>query len=234
MLEITGQLVEGRFLKRLNRFEAIVNIDGVDSLTHVPNTGRLKELLVEDARVFVRKYDSTTRKTKYGLLLVERNNILISIDSANVPNKIVFEALMNRQLKQFERFQNVHREITVGSSRFDFALTNDEEEYFIEVKGVTLVEEGKAYFPDAPTVRGTRHLEELTHLKQQGKGAGVIFIIQREDAEAIMPNDRTDKDFGQMLRKAFQAGVEMWAYRCSISQSSIDIFSEVPVILPAF
>ncbi|WP_094548577.1 DNA/RNA nuclease SfsA [Petroclostridium xylanilyticum] len=230
-MQIEGQLVEGKFRKRLNRFEAIVNIDGVDNLVHVPNTGRLKELLVDDAAVLVRKFNNSNRKTQFGLLLVKKDGVWVSIDSANVPNRIVFEMLKQKKFSQFSEYKQIKKEVSVGNSRFDFGLFSQDKEYYIEVKGVTLVEARKAYFPDAPTARGTKHLEELTQLKLEGKGTGVIFIIQREDADAIMPNDRTDKDFGIALRKACQAGVNLWAYRCIIDSRQIVLDREIPVVL---
>lgn len=231
VLKIEGRVVEGRFIKRLNRFEAIIRIEGQEHLVHVPNTGRLKELLVKGATVLVKEFDNPNRKTKYGLLLVHQNGIWISIDSANVPNKIVCEGLESKKFEQFKAYETFKREITVGSSRFDFGLFSEGAEYYIEVKGVTLVENRQAYFPDAPTIRGTKHLLELTELKRQGKGAGVIFIIQRQDADVITPNDRTDTAFGSALRDAYQAGVDLWAYRCVVSPEQIIMQSKIPVRL---
>ncbi len=231
ILQIEGQVAEGVFIKRLNRFEAIVNVEGDEHLVHVPNTGRLKELLVEKAKVLVRKFDSLKRKTKYGLLLVCKDGIWVSIDSANVPNKIVYEALLQHKLSQFKGYSHIKKEIAVGSSRFDFGLFLQQQEYYIEVKGVTLVEDRKAYFPDAPTTRGSKHLKELIALKRQDKGAGVIFIVQRQDAEVMMPNDRTDQVFGSYLREAHRTGVDLWAYRCAIDRSQIIIDREIPVVL---
>ncbi|MGE4283062.1 MAG: DNA/RNA nuclease SfsA, partial [Clostridia bacterium] len=195
-VHIEGIVAEGLFVIRLNRFEAIIDINGNDELVHVPNTGRLRELLLPGVRVLVRGFNNPKRKTRFGLLLVEKEGIWISIDSANVPNRIVHEALINKEISRFKRFEQIKREVTMGKSRFDFALFSTNQEYFLEVKGVTLVENSKAYFPDAPTERGTRHLNELIQLKESGKGAGVIFIIQRQDADMITPNDRTDKAFG--------------------------------------
>ncbi|MCX7922897.1 MAG: DNA/RNA nuclease SfsA [Clostridia bacterium] len=230
-LLIHGPLAEGRFKERLNRFEAIVDIDGIPELVHVPNTGRLKELLVGDAEVIVRKYDNPDRKTRFGLLLVLKDGVWVSIDSANVPNKIVYEALERRELAPFSQYQSFKREVTVDNSRFDFALFSSEQDYFIEVKGVTLVDNRTALFPDAPTSRGRKHLEELIELKRNGKGAGVVFIIQRQDADIFIPNDITDKDFGRLLRKAYAEGVELYAYRCRVNCTEIAIECEVPVIL---
>ncbi|NLL05452.1 MAG: DNA/RNA nuclease SfsA [Clostridiaceae bacterium] len=232
-MNIEGELVKGRFIKRLNRFEAVVEIDGVQELVHVPNTGRLRELLTENTMVLLRKYDKKDRKTKFGLLLVMKDEVWVSIDSANVPNKIVYEALNNKAFEQFSGYSEIRREVTMLNSRFDFGLYDGEHEYYIEVKGVTLVEDRQAFFPDAPTTRGTRHLEELMQIKLSGKGAGVIFIIQREDADVIKPNDRTDKEFGNALRNAKKAGVDLFSYVCEIDveQRQINIIRSIPVIL---
>jgi len=232
-MKIEGKLVEARFIKRLNRFVAVVEVDGEQQTVHVPNTGRLRELLVEGAAVLLRRYSSPNRKTQFGLLLVKYGDIWVSIDSANVPNKIVHEALLEGYFQQFRSYRSICREVTMNKSRFDFGLFSGDSEYYIEVKGVTLVENRQAYFPDAPTVRGTRHLEELTQLRLVGKGAGVIFLIQREDADVIRPNDRTDKNFGDALRKAHAAGVDLLAYTCRIDviQKRIDIARQVPVLV---
>lgn len=232
-MRIEGELVTGRFIKRLNRFEAVVEVEGVQELVHVPNTGRLKELLTEGAVVQLRKFDNLHRKTKFGLLLVKKGEVWVSIDSANLPNKIVYEALKNNTFEQFGAYSEIRREVTMLNSRFDFGLFGDGCEYYIEVKGVTLVEDRQAFFPDAPTTRGTRHLEELVEIKLSGRGAGVIFIVQREDADVIKPNDRTDKAFGMALRNAKKAGVELFAYVCKIDvgQRQVNIIRSIPVVL---
>lgn len=231
-MKIEGILTEARFIKRLNRFEATVEIDGAEQLAHVPNTGRLRELLVAGATVLVRKFCSPSRKTQFGLILVKKDGIWVSIDSANVPNRIMYEALIQKRFEQFRSYREIRREVAIYNSRFDFGLFSDDHEYYIEVKGVTLVEDRQAYFPDAPTTRGTRHLEELTRLRLAGKGAGVVFIIQREDADIIRPNDITDKDFGNALRKAQKAGVDLQAYVCKIDVDlkQIDIVRQIPVV----
>ena len=235
-MNIEGELVKGRFIKRLNRFEAVVEIVGDQELVHVPNTGRLRELLTENAVVLLRKYDKQGRKTKFGLLLVKKDEVWVSIDSANVPNKIVHEGLKNKAFEQFSGYSEIRREVTMLNSRFDFGLYAGGNEYYIEVKGVTLVEGRQAFFPDAPTTRGTKHLEELTQIKMSGMGAGVVFIIQREDADVIRPNDMTDKEFGNALRNAKEAGVDLFSYVCKIDveQRQINIIRSIPVILESF
>lgn len=149
---------------------------------------------------------------------------------------ILTEARFVKRLNRFEEFRSysdIRREVTMGNSRFDFGLFSDDSEYYIEVKGVSLVEDRQAFFPDAPTTRGTRHLEELTRLRLEGKGAGVIFMILREDADLIRPNDRTDKAFGNALRNAHKAGVELYAYVCRVDTEAgeINIVRQLPVVL---
>lgn len=230
-MKLEGCFTEGRFLVRLNQFEAKVEIDGREELVHVPNTGRLRELLVPGAKVLLRCFDSKTRKTAFGLLLVQKDGIWVSIDSANVPNRIVHDALLQGELPYYAGCTGINREVTAGQSRFDFGLLLHEQVCFIEVKGVTLVDHRVARFPDAPTVRGTRHLEELTALRQEGFHAGVIFIIQREDADTFMPNDATDKEFGKALRRAGDAGIPMWAYTCIVNQQEIRLDREIKIVI---
>ncbi|NMB33562.1 MAG: DNA/RNA nuclease SfsA [Clostridium sp.] len=232
-MKIEQKLYNARFIKRLNRFEALVEVEGVEQLTHVPNTGRLKELLLEGAEVMVGGFDKPERKTRYGLLLVRKGDVWVSIDSANVPNKIMHEALLQKEIDIYGDYDEVRREVTISNSRLDFGLFKDNKEYYIEVKGVTLVEGRQALFPDAPTVRGTRHIEELIRIKLEGKGAGVVFIIQRDDADILKPNDTTDRKFGDSLRKAEDMGVDIHAYTCRIDVKSgrIDIARQIPVSL---
>ncbi|WP_265446194.1 DNA/RNA nuclease SfsA [Acetivibrio straminisolvens] len=232
-MRIEGELVEAKFIKRLNRFVAVVEVDGVRELAHVPNTGRLKELLEEEAVVMVRKHDGADRKTRFGLILARKNGIWVSIDSANVPNRIMHEALIQGKFEKFCGYSEIRREVTVLNSRFDFGLFSEEKEYYIEVKGVTLVEDRQGFFPDAPTKRGTRHLEELAEIRQNGREAGVVFIVQREDADVVRPNDRTDKDFANALKAAAEAGVDLMAYVCKVDveERRMDIVREIPVVL---
>lgn len=230
-MKIEGILTQARFIKRLNRFEALIEIGGEQHHAHVPNSGRLRELLTEGATILAREFDNPGRKTRFGLLLARKDGIWVSVDSSNMPNKIVHETLTQGGFGQFRDFGVMRREVVMGGSRFDFGLFADGREYYLEVKGVSLVEGRIAYFPDAPTERGARHLEELTRLKRDGKGAGVIFVVQREDADAVRPNDRTDKAFGNALRAAREAGVGLWAYTCRIDPEAgfICIDREIPV-----
>jgi len=134
-MRIEGELVKAKFVKRLNRFVALVEVDGVQEFAHVPNTGRLKELLVDGAAVMVRKYDKTDRKTRFGLILVRKNGIWVSIDSANAPNRIMYEALVQGKFDKFRDYSEIRREVTVLNSRFDFGLFSEGKEYYMKLKG---------------------------------------------------------------------------------------------------
>ena len=164
-------------------------------------------------------------------MAVYKEEKLISIDS-QIPNKVVDEALRNQKIKGLEEYTNILREKTFGKSRFDFKISTEEgKEYFLEVKGVTLEEEGYARFPDAPTERGARHLLELVEAKKQGYGAGAMFLIQLEDVNKFSPNDIRDKEFGEALRFAKENGVDIFAYNCIVTEDGIEINQPVEIIL---
>lgn len=225
------RIIKAEFISRPNRFYATVRLYGEDIKVHVPNTGRCKELLIPGCTVFLREENNPTRKTPYDLIAVYKEEKLISIDS-HIPNKVVDEALKNKKIHGLEKYTNILREKTFGKSRFDFKISTEyNEEYFLEVKGVTLEKEGYSRFPDAPTERGARHLLELVEAKKQGYGAGVIFLIQVEDVNKFSPNDETDKSFGEALRYAKENGVDVFAYNCKITEESIEINNEVTIIL---
>ena len=223
-------IVKAEFINRPNRFYSNVILDEKEIKVHVPNTGRCKEILIEGCTVFLREESNPTRKTPYDLIAAFKGEKLISIDS-HIPNKVVEEALINKRIKGLEKYNTILREKTFENSRFDFKISNDEEEYFLEVKGVTLEENGYARFPDAPTERGSKHLGELVKAKRQGYGAGVIFLIQIEDVTKFSPNDATDRKFGDTLRYAKENGVEVFAYNCKVTEDSITLKEPVEIIL---
>ena len=219
------------FTRRPNRFQGYVLIDGMEELVHVPNTGRCKEILIPGCRVLLRAEDGANRKTRFSLIAGYKGNKLINIDS-QAPNKIVEEALNNKKIEGLEKYNKVCREKTFGKSRFDFKLSNDQgDEYYLEVKGVTLEENGHSRFPDAPTERGRKHLLELIDVINTKKGAGVIFVIQMEGINSFSPNDETDKSFGDALRFAKENGVDIFAYSCKVTEKSIELDKPVDIIL---
>ena len=228
-------LVEGRFIRRLNRFAALVDVNRREHLAHIPNSGRLGELLVPGYRVLLAPAPpdaAPARKTAYDLALVDANGALASAD-ARLPNKLVAEALAAGRLPSFAAYAAVHPEKTYGDSRLDFLLQSDHppRSCYLETKSVTLVENGIARFPDAPTLRGVKHLRSLMHAVAAGHDAAVIFVIQRADARAFAPHDTADPLLGAALRSAIAAGVTAHAYRCQVDETAITLANPVPLLL---
>ena len=216
------------FLRRPNRFIAHIEVDGREEVCHVKNTGRCRELLTDRAAIYVEHHDNPNRKTKYSLIAVEKGDLLINMDS-QAPNKVVGEWILEKE--PFGKVKLLKPECTYGSSRFDFYLETEAEKIFIEVKGVTLEEDGIVRFPDAPTERGIKHLEELCACVEAGYKAAVIFVVQMEGMQHFEPNDRTHPQFGEALRQARKAGVEVLAYECKVMPSSLEITKSIPVML---
>ena len=222
-----SKMVSGQFLSRPNRFIAHILIAGKEEICHVKNTGRCRELLQPDAKVWCLDAPSPTRKTRYDLICVEKGNRLINMDS-QAPNKAAGEWLAGGGLGHIE---NLRAETIHGSSRFDFSFTKDGKPCFLEVKGVTLETDGVCAFPDAPTERGAKHLRGLTKLAQEGFGAYVLFVIQMADVKHLFPNDATDPEFGKALREAAANGVQVLAVDCHVTIDEMNIRSFVPVVL---
>jgi sugar fermentation stimulation protein A len=224
------KIIRGRFIKRPNRFIAHVDINGEEVIVHVPNTGRCKEILIEGCTILLKKSDNPNRKTKYSLLGAYKNDKIIHIDSQE-PNKVVEEALFMQRIEKLKKYHKIEREKKYGNSRFDFRLSNENEEYYLEVKGVTLELDGICKFPDAPTQRGTKHLLELIDVVESGRGAGVIFLIQMDDIIYFTPHKDMDKNFSDALIKCRENGVDIFAYKCKIGEDFIELYEEVDVVL---
>ena len=220
-------MVPGKFLCRPNRFVAHVLIDGNVEIVHVKNTGRCRELLPEGAQVWCQKSDNPNRKTKYDLICVQKGNRLINMDS-QAPNGAVGEWLRGGGFG--EVFQ-VRPEVKFENSRFDFAFQKNGRPCFMEVKGVTLENDGVCAFPDAPTIRGAKHLQELIRAVEAGYDAYVLFVIQMSDVKYLHPNDATDPAFSQALRRASNAGVKVMAMDCRVTCDSMELQNEVMVSL---
>lgn len=221
-------VIKGIFIERPNRFIAFVQLGNDIVKCHVKNTGRCRELLVFGAKVILEPSQNPDRKTKYSLVAVYKNERLINIDS-QAPNKVVFEAL--KQGKIFDGVTCVKPEYKYHNSRFDFLMEKKEEKWFIEVKGVTLERDGVVLFPDAPTQRGVKHLNELIHGMQDGYFGSVIFVIQMEGVKYFKPNIETHPQFGKTLRAAKNAGVKIFAYDCIVSDNAMEIGNPVNVIV---
>lgn len=209
---------KARFISRPNRFIAIVEIDGQKEICHVKNTGRCKELLIAGSKVFVQEAKSDTRKTKYDLIGVYKGERLINIDS-QAPNKIFHEWVLSCDF--FEDIRLLKPEYKYNNSRFDFYIETGNRKIFVEVKGVTLEEDGVALFPDAPTARGIKHLTELSRSMEDGYEAYLFFIIQMKDVQYFTPNYKTHPAFGESLSKAAKLGVKVIAFDCEVAADAI-------------
>lgn len=216
------------FLERPNRFIAKVLIDNTEETVHVKNTGRCKELLIEGAKVYLSVSDNDKRKTKYDLIAVEKITengvILVNMDS-QIPNDVVGEWLPDSKL--FSRTAIFKREVKFGNSRFDFYVEDGERKVFIEVKGVTLENNGVASFPDAPTQRGVKHIKELISCLENGFEAYIIFVVQMKGVKCFEPNEGNHKEFADVLNCAKKQGVNVLVYDCIVTPDSIKIDSRI-------
>lgn len=215
----------GIFIDRPNRFIAHVAINGQIETVHVKNTGRCRELLPSGARVYCQRCDNPARKTQYDLIAVEKGERIINMDS-QAPNAAVMEWLRSGGLGEVE---NLRSETVHGDSRFDFSFLKEGKQCYLEVKGVTLENDGVCAFPDAPTQRGTKHLRGLIRVAEAGDGAYVLFVIQMERAKYLHPNDDTDPQFAQALRQAAEHGVKVLAVECDVAPNRMKITKFVPI-----
>ena len=224
-------VIAATFLSRPNRFIAYVDINGAHTLTHVKNTGRCKELLVPGCRVYLAFSDNPARKTQYDLIAVEKalqneESLLINMDS-QIVNDVVDEWLRSGGL--FSPNATIRREISHGTSRFDFYVEDGERKVFLEVKGVTLESDGIARFPDAPTERGVKHVRELISCVNAGYEAYIIFVVQMKGIRYFCPNDDMQPVFGEVLREAKQKGVNLLAFDCLVERDSISLDHPIPI-----
>jgi len=223
-----GVVVPGTFLSRPNRFIAHVETAEGPQICHVKNTGRCRELLVPGCRVYLEQSNNPARKTKYDLIAVEKGDLLINMD-AQAPNKVFREWAESGGFDP--AVTAVRPEYTYGGSRLDFCLETPRGLHLVEVKGVTLEEDGAARFPDAPTERGVKHIRELQRAVSQGLDATLCFVIQMKGIRSVAPNDGTHPAFGAALREAAAAGVRVAAWDCDVTPDSLTIRRPVPVIL---
>ncbi len=231
-MPLPGPLLEARFLQRPNRFLAQVQLGSKTVWAHVPDPGRLHELLLPQAQVLLRENHSRQRKTRYSMVMVRQGETLISIDS-QLPNRFLRHCFDQQLIPDWLGWEVLRQEVTQGRSRFDFLLGRGRSEMLVEVKSATLVEEGIARFPDAVTARGARHVRHLAELKREGKNTAVFFLIQREDARAFEPHWERDPVFAEELQKAVAAGVELKVYTSRLSPGWMSLGEEVPVNLEA-
>ncbi len=228
-MRLYRNLTQCRFLCRVNRFIAKCMVDGLEETVHVKNTGRLRELLTPDVLCWLEKSANPARKTAYDLVAVEKDGRTVNIDS-QAPNLIAREWV--EQGGWGGELQDIRSEFVHGDSRFDLTYLHGGKRGLIEVKGVTLFDErGLAVFPDAPTTRGAKHLRGLTEAAASGMEAGLLFVIMKEDAVGLIPNDATDPGFSAALREAKQAGVRIEAVVCRVSSDTVEALRTVPVLL---
>ena len=220
-------MVPGVFLARPNRFIAHIEIDGQVEICHVKNTGRCRELLPQGATVWCQRSFNPSRKTKFDLITVKKGERLINMDS-QAPNAAAKEWLLGGGLGPIS---DLKAEDTHGDSRFDFSFTQNGRRCSLEVKGVTLENDGVCAFPDAPTERGVKHLKGLAKAAQEGFGVFVLFVIQMSDVKYLHPNDDTDPAFGSALRQAAATGVTILAMDCAVTEDTMTIRQPVLVKL---
>ena len=227
------EIQKGRFLRRPNRFIAIIEVNGTEETVHVKNTGRCRELLLPDATVYLSVSDNPARKTRYDLIAVEKKKadgsfLLINMDS-QIPNDVAEEWLRRSDL--FSKNAIIRREVTYGNSRFDFYIEDGNRKAFLEVKGCTLESDGIALFPDAPTERGVKHLRELAACTLNGFEAYVLFVIQMKGVTSFSPNDSMHRAFGDALREAEKNGVKVLAMDCKVLPDRISVDMPIPICL---
>ena len=221
-----GKVVQGRFLSRPNRFIALVEINGAETVCHVKNTGRCRELLRPGAAVYLERSENPARRTAFDLIAVDKDGLLVNMD-AQAPNRVFGEFARTFDSTAVD----VKPEFVYGASRLDFCLERPEGLHLVEVKGVTLEREGHCLFPDGPTERGVRHLHELMRAVTEGHRATVFFVLQMAGMTDFAPNDDTHPAFGAALRQAAEAGVHVAAYGCRVTPDTLELDRPVPVIL---
>jgi len=229
-MRIADRVKEATFITRRNRFACLVRLSGRQESVYLPNSGRLDSVLFPGQTVFLADRPSVSRTTQYDLIAASLRGVFVSAD-ARVPSMVFREAVMEGRLPPFQRYASVRSEVPRGRSRLDFLLSDGDSQCFVEVKSVTLVRDGKALFPDSPTLRGKRHLHTLIWARKDGYAAAIVFVVQREDADSFSPNDAVDVEFGRGLRAAQMQGVGIYAYRCRVTPGEVELADELPVEL---
>lgn len=224
-----SRLIEATLHERPNRFLGVVDIDGREELCFIPNPGRMHELMVPNARVYLLEKRGEHRKTRYDMVLVDYGGVMVGVDS-RLPNKLLAEAVNAGRLNDFRGYTVEKTEPVFHDSRLDLVLSDGQKRVMVETKSCTLVEDGVALFPDAPTKRGARHMRTLVKALETGRSAAV-FVIQRGDASEFRPNDGTDPEFGEALRSAASMGVETYAYVSDVSLRGVEIREKIPLRL---
>jgi sugar fermentation stimulation protein A len=229
-LTLAENIVEGVFVKRINRCTVEVKVKNLNFKAYLPNSGRLSELLIPGRKVFLtRRKEKSNLKTSLTLIGVQlKDGVKVSVDS-RVPNRLLAQALGQCDLKEFEGFKISSVEPTFRKVRFDFLLKNDSGlNFFVEVKSCTLSKNGAAMFPDAPTIRGKKHVEALIEALNEGNRSAIIFLAQRQDVKIFKPNRETDPAFPETLEEAWRRGVKIYAYKASYDGKTITLLGRIP------
>lgn len=225
-----GEFVEGIFVERPNRFLARVDIVGKIEEVHVKNTGRMGEIVTPGKKVYLLKSQNPNRKTKYDLITIEHGGSFVNIDS-QIPNKVVEMGFLGGRIRGWERVDSIKREVTIGSSRLDMMVEQNDQKLFVEVKGVDYIKEkGKSSFPGAPTERGRKHLLELERLVKEGHDAMVVFLAVREEAIDFRANFEIDPKFSEIFYRVLDSGVEARAYKAKMGYNYIEFGNEIPIV----
>ncbi|TDT61987.1 DNA/RNA nuclease SfsA [Fonticella tunisiensis] len=224
-VKIEGEKIKGIFLERINRFEALVLVDGEAQRVHVPNTGRMKELLHKGVEVTLVKSNKPDRKTKYSMMFVNKNGHLICINSP-LANRVFEDGIRSGKINWLKG--DIKREVSFRDSRIDFFI-DGEYKTFVEVKCGTYEENGTTMFPDAPTERGRKHIGELIKAVEDGYRAAVVIVAFMDYVKEFTPNYKIDREFGEKLKEAYDGGIDVRAYKCSISEDEIYILEEIKV-----
>ena len=231
-MKIEGPLINAVFIERPNRFITIIEIGGEKHKSHLPDPGRLKELLIPGASLLVRPApENKERSTAFTTIMVNLNGQWISLVST-LPNQFVKYSFQKNRIPIFQKYKLVRPEVNIRNHRFDFLLSNKSgKNFFLEVKSVTFVEDGIAKFPDAVTTRGMNHAKTLTDLVKEGEFAGILFVCQRPDATLFEPMWDRDPMFSNVLFNAYKMGVKVWCITLNVSQTEISFNKEIPVNL---
>jgi len=228
-MRFTSEPLQATFLKRPNRFLGVVMLGGARTTSFIPNPGRMHELMVPGTTVYLVENPGRHRKTGYDMVLVDHGGTLVSIDS-RLPNALLAEAIKAGTVKELENLSVARAEPPYLDSRFDLLLSGSGGEMILEAKSCTLVVNGLAMFPDAPTLRGARHMRTLIRALNEFRAA-VVFVIQRPDASAWKPHREMDSGFSYALAEAVAAGVEAYAYRCHVTLEGVKLGDRVPISL---
>lgn len=232
-MNFEAPLIKAIIHKRYKRFLADVELENGDPITaHLANTGSMKTCWAPGWNVLLSYHDNPKRKLKYSLELTNNGTTWIGVNTS-LPNKIAIEGIEKGIVKELQGYQTIKPEAKIGKSRIDILLSNEgDDPCYVEVKNVTLLgENGQAIFPDGVTTRGQKHLKELTGLVEQGIRAAMLFVVNREDVTSFAPADHIDPTYGELLRKAASAGVEILAYQCQISPKEITLAKKLPIKL---